>query len=63
MPVKRSSARVSEQQCISAAPLQKGSPRLGRAAGLSATTTDPHERIVELEQENGELRRATRSCT
>ncbi len=26
--------------------------------GLSATATDPHERIVELEKENGGLRRA-----
>ena len=30
----------------------------GPAAGSTATATDPHERLVQLEKENRELRRA-----
>lgn len=58
MPVKRACNQVGEQLGIPGATLRNWFRAPGPAAGSAATAVDPHERLVQLEKENRELRRA-----
>ena len=58
LPVKRACAQVGEQLGIPAATLRNWFRGPAPAAGSTATATDPQERLVQLEKENRELRRA-----
>ncbi|MFK5646114.1 transposase [Ornithinimicrobium sp. LYQ121] len=58
MPVKRACNQVGEQLGISGATLRNWVRGPNPAAGSPATAPDPHERLVALEKENRELRRA-----
>ncbi|AKT50927.1 transposase [Arsenicicoccus sp. oral taxon 190] len=58
MPVKRACSQVGEQLGIPGPTLRNWFRGPGQSPGSTATTTDPHERLVQLEKENRELRRA-----
>lgn len=58
LPVKRACNQVGEQLGIPGATLRNWFRGPAPAAGSSATAADPHERLVQLEKENRELRRA-----
>lgn len=58
MPVTRACNQVGEQLGISGATLRNWVRGPSPAAGSSSMATDPHERLVQLEKENRELRRA-----
>ena len=58
MPVKRACNQVGEQLGIPGSTLRNWLRAPGLGVGSSAVETDPHARLVQLEKENRELRRA-----
>lgn len=58
IPVKRACNQVGEQLGIPGSTLRNWLRAPGPVPGSSATAADPHERLVQLERENRELRRA-----
>ena len=58
MPVKRACNQVGEALGIPGPTLRNWFRGPGPSPGSTATATDPHERLVQLEKENRELRRA-----
>ncbi|MGB3258685.1 MAG: transposase [Ornithinimicrobium sp.] len=58
MPVTRACRQVGEQLGISGATLRNWVRGPGLVAGSGETADDPHQRLIALEKENRELRRA-----